>query len=122
MRKTTKRSLTKKLDKEVSRIVRLRGVCARCGKGAEKVTLHCAHIFSRRNMSVRFDLDNCLPLCYACHFWWAHPNPILFTEFVKTYLGKFKYLALKRKATQIRKWNLEEMQELLEDLKEVNNA
>ncbi len=119
MRKITKRILTKKLDKEVGRIVRLRGVCARCGKGAEKVTLHCAHIFSRRNMSVRWDLDNCLALCYADHFWWAHPNPVLFTEFVQEYLGKLKYKNLKRKATIIKKWSISEMQDLLNDLKEI---
>ena len=112
MRKITKRGLIKKLDKLVSQIVRLRGVCARCGKGAEQITLQCAHIYGRRNLSVRFDQENCLALCYACHFHWAHREPILFTEFVQEYLGEERYTSLKHKARSIKKWTIEEMQEL----------
>ena len=118
MRKITKRSLTKLLDKEISRITRLKGYCVKCNK---EDNLQCCHIFSRIYRSTRWDLHNVLCLCAGCHFW-NHKNPILFAEFVKIYLGKYNYNNLKLKATMIKKWTLEEMQELLEDLKEVNNA
>ena len=120
MKKLTKRSLIKKLDRVVSNIVRSKGVCAHCGKGAEQVTLHCAHIFSRTMMSVRFDLNNCIPLCYRCHFWWSHSNPILFAEFIKEYLGNYKYQQLKMKARGIRKWTIQEMCLLLESLQKIS--
>lgn len=122
MRKITKRGMVRKLDKIVSEIVRARGSCAKCRKGAETVTLQCAHIFSRRNMSVRFDLLNCLPLCYACHFYWAHKEPIEFTEFVKEYLGKYYYEQLRIRAKTILKWTMEDMQTLYTKLQELRDG
>ena len=79
---------------------------------AEYDKLQCAHIYSRTYRSVRWILDNLLCLCAGCHFW-AHRNPILFAEFVKTHLGEEKYQSLKIMATAIKKWTLSEMQELL---------
>ena len=117
MRKLTKRGLIKKLDKLVSDIVRSRGVCARCRRGGESVVLQCSHIFSRRNFSVRFDLNNCLCLCLRCHLYWAHKNPIEFYEFVQEHLGKYNFAQLKQKAQQIHKYTLSELQELYETLK-----
>ena len=114
MRKPTKKSLTRRLDAECSRIVRARGMCWKCGKDDYK-HLETAHIFSRKNRSVRWDLDNMLCSCDGCHFW-SHQNPLLFAEFVKEYLGNYKYQQLKLKATSIRKWTLEEMQVLLQML------
>ena len=108
-KKETIRSLTKKIDTEFSRIVRARGVCARCGKGAEKVQLQCAHIFSRRNMAVRWDFENALSLCYSCHIFWAHKEPILFNDFVREYLGDLKFTSLKQRAKSVKKWTLDEL-------------
>jgi hypothetical protein len=116
MRKVTKTSLKRKLDKEASRIVRARGGCAKCGKVAYE-HLQTAHIFSRSNLAVRWDLLNLLCLCDGCHFW-AHKNPVLFTEFVVDYLGH-NYVPLKQRALAIRKWTIEEMQELLNQLQAV---
>ena len=117
--KLTKKSLARKLDKEISRIVRSRGICARCSKGAEEKTMQCAHIFHRRHFSVRWDLKNCLCLCGGCHIFWAHLEPILFTEFVKKYLGSYEYAQLKLRARQIKQWTIPEMIELLEELKKL---
>ncbi len=116
MKKLTKRGLIRKLDKAFGEIVRSRGVCAKCGKGAEQVTLHCAHIFSRQNLSVRWNLDNAMALCYYDHFWWAHKEPILFTEFVKEYLGAYKYEQLKIRARSIKKWSIDDLSALLKTL------
>ena len=116
MKKPTKKSLKNKLDKEVSRIVRARGRCAKCGK-EEYEHLQTAHIFSRSNLATRWDLLNCLCLCDGCHFW-SHKNPTLFTDFVVNYLAH-NYIPLKLRATSIKKWTLEELQELLTQLKGV---
>ena len=57
-------------------------------------------------------MDNLVCLCHAHHFY-AHSQPILFSEFIKDYLGKEKYSQLIMKSTMIKKWTLEEMAELL---------
>lgn len=115
MKKQTKSSLTRKLDKECSRIVRQRP-CDKCGL-IDYEKRQCAHIFSRTYRSVRWFMDNLLCLCAGCHFW-AHRNPILFTEWVKTYLGEEKYQNLKIMATAIKKWTLGEMEELWQIIKQ----
>ena len=112
--KPTKKSLTNKLDKECSRIIRARGACQRCGKSKYEL-LQCCHIFSRANRAVRWDLENLLCLCAGCHFW-AHQNPTLFAEFVKTQVN---HVLLLTRATSIKKWSLPEMQGLLESLRGV---
>lgn len=119
MKKQNKSTLTKLLDKEVSRIVRARGVCAHCKKGAEEVTLQCSHIIGRRNLSTRFDLENCLALCYRCHFHWWHKEPVLADKWLQEYLGEVKYQALISRAAAIKKWTLEEMQSYLAMLRRI---
>ena len=117
MKPPTKTSLKRKLDREVSRIVRSRGACAKC-RNDKYEKLQAAHIFSRSQMSVRFDLLNLVCLCAGCHFW-AHKNPILFTEFIQQYLGETKYQELKTRARSIKKWTLDEMSDLLKTLEGV---
>jgi len=112
--KPTKRSLTRKLDKLISEMVRARGYCAWCHKTDG---LETAHIFSRKYRNLRWNLTNLLCLCHTHHFF-AHSNPILFAEFVKDYLGETKYNLLKLQAKSIKKWTLGEMMELYETLKE----
>ena len=79
---------------------------ARAGHGCERghkyygpkhAGLHCAHVFSRRNKSVRWDEDNAYALCFSCHLW-AHGNPTLFYEWVIERMGQDGYDALRRRA------------------------
>ena len=101
-----KKTEIKKRDREFSAKVRARGECewGRVHKGR----LECAHIFSRRHRAMRWDEDNALCLCTRHHFM-AHHNPLLFSEFVKRYIGieKFNALLLKAK-TVIGKYESEE--------------
>ena len=59
------------LDRLFSQYIRLRAkhTCQRCGKvyPSKSQGLHCAHIFSRGKLSVRYDPSNALALCYGCH-------------------------------------------------------
>lgn len=119
MRKPTKSSMTRKLDKICSDLVRSRGICERCGPARyyEFSELQCAHIYSRTYRSVRWDLLNLLSLCAGCHIGFAHKKPLEFAEWVRSYLGEHKYIELKARANSIKKWSLTEMIEYLETLK-----
>lgn len=107
MKKPTKSYIARKLDAECSRIVRSHGQCVMCGCG-DYEKLQCCHIFSRTYRSVRWDLDNILPLCASCHFY-SHKNPLIFAEFVRKYLGEIKYQSLKLRAVTLKKWVLSDM-------------
>ncbi len=74
-----------RLDREISKKVRARGRCERCGN-SNPFRLQCCHIFSRRYSKLRHDENNLLCLCAAYHFW-AHANPALFTLWVQGYKG-----------------------------------
>jgi len=88
--KQSKKSIRNRLDKQIGECVRARGACERCGKIMQ---LQCCHIFSRRYKKLRHDERNLLALCASCHFW-AHANPILFSEFCREYLGDEKFQEL----------------------------
>ena len=92
---TERKAMIKTLDKLVSQIVRKRGRCEMCSRTD---TLQAAHIFSRRNFNVRFDLENLLCLCYRCHFHIAHKEPVRFVSFVKEKLGEVKFKQLQIRA------------------------
>ncbi len=91
--------MKKRLDRLFSQIVRGAGKCVKCGN-VDYSKLQCAHIFSRSQLTVRWDFDNVLCLCAGCHFW-AHKNPLLFSEFVRNYLGECKYEMLKMRAAAL---------------------
>lgn len=118
-KKTKKRNPRKtwenKLDDIFSKVVRKRGYCERCMK-IDYSKLQCSHIHSRTKMSVRWDLDNAFCLCSGCHLYWWHVHPIDSAEFTKDKLGNLKYMNLNAKALGIKKWTIEEMQELHKEL------
>lgn len=112
MRKITRKGLIRKLDKICSDIVRGRGYCQKCNQSDPR-HLQTAHIFSRRFHNTRWDIKlNLVCLCDKCH-WDAHLKPLLFSEWVKDFLGEYNYNALKNNAATIKKWTTEELKELL---------
>ena len=93
----------------------------RCEKCGSKFGLCSHHIFSRRNKSVRWDLDDGICLCNKCHTgdnYSAHKSRKFTTVWIKNYIGEEKYYALERKANQIKKWTQKEKEELAKKLKE----
>lgn len=115
-KKISKKTIKNKLDKLISNIVKSQGKCQKCNQKSPLVQLQTAHIFSRSNLSVRWDLDNVLCLCAKCHFW-AHKNPLEFAEFVKKLLGEEKYNNLISKAHKTKKWDITELITYYENLK-----
>jgi len=47
----------------------------------------CAHIFGRREKSLRWDGDNAVALCRACHMRFT-ANPIDFTRWLEDHIGR----------------------------------
>lgn len=116
MAKTPRAKLVKLLDAEWARIIKRDGVCRMC---SNTKMLHAAHIFSRRSMSTRWDLDNGLALCYYHHIRFSHSEPIKFYDFVKQYMGEEKLEQLRQRNAKLRKWTPQEMEELLMKLKSI---
>jgi hypothetical protein len=57
--------LVAELDRYTSLIVRGRdGRCVTCGS---RQGLQCSHFYSRRYLSIRFDLQNCNAMCAGCN-------------------------------------------------------
>ena len=112
MKKPSKSSLTRKLDKLISQIVHQRGKCQRCGSTE---TLQAAHIFSRQFRNTRWDEKNILLLCAKCHFW-SHHEPTEFAEFVKKMLIPKEYAQLLVNKELIWDRTLKDMMELYDEL------
>ena len=99
LKKINKRKLAKKMDVLISKIVRYRATCA--VPGCESPSLQCAHIYSRRNLHLRFDLLNLLPLCYRHHIHWAHKEPVEFTQWLyKGFPDRMAYLEVEKIKTE----------------------
>jgi 5-methylcytosine-specific restriction endonuclease McrA len=104
--KTDRKKITEKLDKLVSKQVRAKGFCERCGKTDN---LQCAHIYSRKNKRLRWDKENLLCLCAGCHLYWWHLEPAEAIRWAMT-IRDFNYLdEIKRINKPIKQFELEEM-------------
>lgn len=110
MNRKERQALIKKLDKLWALRIKERDkVCqyhkefpGNCGK-----VLQAAHIFSRRNMNTRWDLQNGLLLCQGIHIFWAHTQPTRFNEWIEKRLGHVDYKHLKvRSETLVRNQDL----------------
>lgn len=117
--KTERQKLKDKLDKLFSVIIRSKGHCERCGKTEY---LNCHHIFSRSNLSVRWNLDNGVCLNAGWHTLQknsAHKNPIEFINWIKGQRGVEWYENLRIKANQIKKWTIPELKEKVKAFQEM---
>lgn len=106
-RKTPRKSLIKKLDRDFSLRVRLRNKCERCGKTEN---LQCAHIISRTYQQVRWDEDNALCLCAGCHIYWWHKEPIEAARWLEEHWPG-RYDRINQKRHQVSKLDLESLYE-----------
>ncbi len=92
---------TKKCDTIFSIWIRQRdGKCARCGKTDY---LQCSHFWARAVSAVRYDPDNCVALCYGCHYGnrqygWEYNKQGDYRLFMIKWLGQVKYDELENRA------------------------
>lgn len=107
-----KKYYKRKLDAYWSQKIRSRGKCDRCGSTKKK--LEMAHIQSRNNQYLRWDEQNLLCLCTACHFW-SHQDPLGFNIFIRTMFPK-RYEYLVKNKNKLVKRSAKDLKEMCIDL------
>lgn len=101
-----KKGRKRSMDNIVSVFVRQRdGKCLHCGSTNN---LQCSHTIPRTYLLVRYDLDNCITLCYRCHMFWWHKHPIEAGRwFEKTFPGVYDSLLIKAHSNRKIDWEAE---------------
>lgn len=90
-----KKTLRAKADSMFSKLIRARdGSCERCGNPDN---LQCAHVWSRRYLSTRWDERNALALCRGCHVYFTM-HPAHWHEWIVERMGQAQYEALRKRA------------------------
>ena len=122
MAKRTKTSVKKSLDKLWSKLVKIQAgyKCEVCGKNENQCRLNSHHIIGRTNRMTRWDLRNGCCLCTQHHKFGkqsAHEDAPWFDEWLQKYRKK-DYEYINSIKNEIKKWTLEEMLELEQELKE----
>ena len=118
VKKVKTKGITKaKVDTLFSKKVRGRDKkCLYCGK-TDYLNAH--HIYSRNNLSIRWNLDNGITLCAGHHTFSrefsAHQTPIEFTEWLVELKGCEFLAELKKKAHQVNTKSLEDWYNELEE-------
>jgi len=119
MRKRTKKSVRKSIDRLWSLCIRARDpMCCKCGKP----TRDAHHLFGRKNLSTRWDLRNGIGLCAYCHVFdkqGFEQSPYI-TENMNVIYDKFGLETVKeieRITYQIKKYTLDDYLNLEIELK-----
>jgi len=111
-----RKKLVKWLDKHTPQVVKMRDdyICQRCGKSVRGCGCHWAHIYSRRDHSLRWDLLNALTLCCGCHRWFDG-NGLDSTDWFKDkWPHRFEYLHKKKIETRTKQMSLDDLRDLKE--------
>lgn len=120
-KKSQRRIILDRCFKLHSSLVRERSnwTCERCHKKYEKGSqgLHCSHVFSRAAAHTAFLPDNAFALCFNCHLYWWHSNPIEAAEWAESKLGQDTLDTLRREYHTPTKLEIEKLREVEENLK-----
>lgn len=117
--KKNKPNLTKKLDKVFSAYIRLRDAmpsghfkCISCGQIKPFEQADCGHFFSRKNMSVRFDEDDCHAECRSCNRFSSDHLIAYQTNLIRK-VGIQRFELLSAKAHQTKHWSDFELEAMI---------
>lgn len=115
----SKLNLTKKLDKVFSAYIRLRDAmpsgyfkCISCGQIKPFEQADCGHFFSRKNMSVRFDEDDCHAECRGCNRF-SSDHLIDYQANLIRKIGMQRFELLSAKAHQAKHWSDFELEAMI---------
>lgn len=113
MKKPTRKTLIRRLDKLVGDIVKARDKkCVQCGS---TLNITCGHVFSRANYSTRWDLRNCYAQCLKENM--RHEfDPYPFLEYARKKLGEKEYHNLHRLHSTPSHFKNHHLQEMLNEL------
>jgi predicted restriction endonuclease len=92
---------------------KFRNKCAVCGT---PYNLQAAHVWSRKNKFVRWDILNGICLCIRHHIFWAHTEPIEFARFCEKKIGEKTMKELEFKAHQVTHYTMEDLMEIKKNL------
>lgn len=86
-------------DKTFSDFIRKRDgwTCRNCKKEFHEKTgqLHNSHFWSRKRWATRFDPENCIALCFYCHYWqFEKEKQGIYRDVMISWLGQEKYAEL----------------------------
>ena len=93
----------KKLDSDFRFLVRNGKSCFRCGASQGVQASHVIPV-STCGYGLRWELKNCIPLCYRCHIHWWHKNPIEAFEWFKAQFGARRLAWLNKKKLETNKY------------------
>lgn len=119
-KKTERKLLVQKLDHICRDIVLdrdIRCVCPPPTRGHSDVR-QCGHLITRSKESVRWDLYNLSEQCGGCNILHEHV-PHRYTNWFISKFGVLVYQDLVRRAEVVKKLQLYELQELLDQLKQI---
>jgi len=119
MRKKSNKTYKKQCDKLWADIIKLRAK-NKCEMCRRVLPLQAHHIFGRKAMSTRYDLENGVALCFNCHYNEAEQNSTKFGLWIIEKRGREWFDELNRRHNQIKKVDWEAMTEYLE--REYKNA
>lgn len=108
-------TITNRLDKLVSKIVRLRDpACVTCGSTQDA---QCGHFVGRMFIATRWDLSNCHRQCAGCNML-HESDPVPYTLFIQREFGSEYPVTLSALAHQTKVLKRAERLELEVELKE----
>lgn len=122
-RKSDRQKLIYRLDCLFSEYIRKRAIkeaggCQRCyAPKLSYLELQCAHMFSRKGFTVRWNPDDACGICGGCHLY-IDSHPIEKIDFFKGLLGETKFQALNITAHMTGKTDLKLVELYLEKLLE----
>jgi hypothetical protein len=109
----------RKIDPEFSRLIRSKNFCEKCGRKGEMRDFDDAHVIGRKNLTLRWDILNHLCLCFQCHKFFWHEEPLDASGwFQEKFPERYKYLQLAKNVILKRTEN--DYFELLEDVQNRN--
>jgi hypothetical protein len=89
----TQRYWKRRLDPPMSKLIRSKGFCEKCGRRGEIKMFDDAHVVGRKNLTLRWDILNHLCLCFQCHRFFWHEEPLeAATWFKQKYPERYQYL------------------------------
>lgn len=110
--KSKRKLLENQLDAAWAKYVKERdGVCMMCGGNG---VLAAHHSFGRVHKMTRWDVDNGVALCWPCHQYRAHGDPLGYSAWFKSKFGEEKYDLLERKHNQSITYDLDCLQTMLD--------
>ncbi|MFB3926790.1 MAG: recombination protein NinG [Syntrophales bacterium] len=111
--KTSRKRLIDSLDRIFSQKVRDRDkACRRCGN--TKTYTH--HIFSRKYMGTRWDMENGISLCLR-HHRMAHGDAQEFLAWVISWMGQRKYDLLQYRALRVTKYSDFDLEQMKQEMR-----